>query len=74
MTWAHILTVLTRFVTAQDYALQSIRYDGWALKSVKTAVALGWIEDTANFNPNAPITRGEFTDLVNGALALYQTI
>ena len=74
LTWAHILTVLTRFVTAQDYALQSIRYDGWALKSVKTAVALGWIEDTANFNPNAPITRGEFTDLVNGVLALYQTI
>ena len=74
LTWAHILTVLTRFVTAQDYALQSIHYDGWALKSVKTAVALGWIEDTANFNPNAPITRGEFTDLVNGVLALYQTI
>ena len=74
LTWAHILTVLTRFVTAQDYALQSIRYDGWALKSVKTAVALGWIEDTANFNPNAPITRGEFTDLVNGVLALYQAI
>lgn len=74
LAWAHILTVLTRFVTVEDYNLQFVQYDGWALKSVQTAVALGWIEDTANFNPNAPITRGEFTDLVNGVLALYQII
>lgn len=74
LTWAHILTVLSRFVEPKTYTLQNIQYSGWALQSVQTAVALGWIGDYANFNPDAVITRGEFQQLVNGVLALYQTV
>lgn len=74
LTWAHILTVLSRFVEPTTYALQNIQYSGWALQSVQTAVALGWIGDYANFNPDAVITRGEFQQLVNGVLSLYQTV
>ena len=74
LTWAHIITVMTRFVEPQTYQLQNIQYDGWAIEAVQTAAALGWIEDRADLNPNAFITRGEFMDFVNNILALYQTI
>ena len=72
VTWSHILTILSRFVKPQEYTLQLINYNGWAVKSVQTAVALGWIEDSTNFAPDAAITRGELTRLINGVLALYQ--
>ncbi|MBQ2752835.1 MAG: S-layer homology domain-containing protein, partial [Firmicutes bacterium] len=74
LTWAHIITVMTRFVEPQTYELQNIQYDGWAAEAVQTAAALGWIEDRADLNPNAFITRGEFMDFVNNILAMYQTI
>lgn len=74
LTWAHILTVLCRFTELKAYTLKNIQYSGWALQSVQTAVALGWIGDYANFNPDAVITRGEFQQLVNGVLGLYRTI
>lgn len=74
LTWAHIVTVMTRFVKPQTYELKNIQYDGWAAEAVQTAAALGWIKDSADFNPNDFITRGEFTDFVNNILALYQTI
>lgn len=74
LTWAHIITVMTRFVKPQTYELKNIQYDGWAAEAVQTAAALGWIEDSADFNPNDFITRGEFTDFANNILALYQTI
>ena len=72
LTWAHIITILSRFVEQQDYDLQNIQYDGWALDAVQTAVALGWIEDSAEFNPDAIISRGQLVDLVNSVLAMYQ--
>lgn len=74
LTWAHIITVMSRFVEPQTYELQNIQYDGWAAEAVQTAAALGWIEDKADLNPNAFITRGEFMDFVNSILAMYQTI
>lgn len=74
LTWAHIITVMTRFVEPQTYELQNIQYDGWAAEAVQTAAALGWLEDRADFDPNAFITRGEFMDFVNSILAMYQTI
>lgn len=72
LTWAHIITVLSRFVEAQDYTLQNIQYDGWATDAVKTAVALDWIEDSIDFAPDKTITRGQFMDLVNGVIARYR--
>lgn len=72
VTWSHILTVLSRFVKPQEYTLHLINYNGWAVKSVQTAVALGWIKDSVTFAPDAAITRGELTQLINGVLALYQ--
>ena len=72
LTWGHIITVLSRFVEAQDYTLQNIQYYGWALDSVKTAVALGWIADQAAFNPDAAISRGELAYFVNYVLGLYR--
>ena len=72
MTWAQTITILSRFVEQQDYELQHIQYDGWALNAVQTAVALGWIEDSAEFNPDAIISRGELVQLVNSVLAMYQ--
>lgn len=74
LTWAQILTVLRRFVAPQAYTLQNIQYDGWAAEAIQTAAALGWIEDTADFAPNAVITRGEFVELVNGVLELNSTV
>lgn len=72
VTWAHVITILSRFVKPQKYTLQHINYNGWAVKSVQTAVALGWIEDSTDFMPDAAITRGELTRLINGVLALYR--
>lgn len=72
LTWGHIITVLSRFVEAEEYELQNIQYDGWALNAVKTAVALGWIEDDASFDPDAYITRGEFVAFVNSVLEKYR--
>lgn len=72
LTWGHIITVLSRFVDAQDFDLQNIQYEGWALQSIETAVALGWIEDDSSLNPDAIISRGEFVEFVNGVLARYR--
>ena len=72
VTWAQTITILSRFVEQQDYELQHIQYDGWALDAVQTAVALGWIEDHAAFNPDAIISRGELVQLVNSVLAMYR--
>lgn len=72
VTWAQIVTILTRFVEAQEIDLQHIQYDGWATPALKTAVALGWIEDSAAFSPDAIISRGELVQLVNSVLALYR--
>lgn len=72
LTWAHIITILSRFVEPQEYDLQNIQYNGWAANAVETAVALGWITDHAAFNPDAPITRGELAYFVNYVLGLYR--
>ena len=74
LTWAQILTVLSRFTEPKACALQHIQYDGWAVEAVQTAVALGWIEDSADFAPNAIISRGEFMQLVNSVLTLYRAV
>lgn len=74
LTWAQILTVLSRFTEPKACTLQHIQYDGWAVEAVQTAVALGWIEDSADFDPNAIISRGDFVELVNGVLALYRAV
>ena len=74
LTWAHALTVLTRFVKSENYTLQNIKYDGWAVKAVQTAVAHDWIRDRADFKPTASITLGEFVEFFNSILGLYQTI
>lgn len=71
VTWAQTITILSRFVEPQDYELQHIQYDGWAVDAVQSAVALGWIEDSPEFNPDAIISRGQLVDLVNSVLAMY---
>ncbi len=72
LTWEHIVTILSRFVEPQEYRLQNIKYDGWAVDAVETAVALGWIADHAAFNPDAAISRGELAYFVNYVLGLYR--
>lgn len=72
VTWAQTITILSRFVEAHDYQLQHIQYDGWALDAVQTAVALGWITDSADFDPDAIISRGELVQLINSVLAMYR--
>lgn len=71
LTWAQALTILTRFTEIQEYDLQYITYDGWALQAVETAAALGWIEDSVSLDINSIITRGDFVDLLNGVLEMY---
>lgn len=71
VTWAQVLTVLSRFTEPQEYDLQQIQCDGWAKTAIQTAVALNWIEDGADFNPNASISRGELVELINGVLEKY---
>lgn len=72
VTWAQIITILSRFVEPQSYEPQHIQYDGWAAQAIQTAVALDWIADSATLNPDAIISRGELVQLVNGVLAMYQ--
>lgn len=72
VTWSQILAVLSRFVEQKEYTLQHIQYDGWAKEAVQTAVALGWIEDSADLDPDAVISRGELVQLVNSVLTMYQ--
>ncbi len=72
LTWAHIITVMSRFVEPENCEVQNIQYDGWATNAVETAVALGWIADHASFNPNAAISRGELAYFVNIVLAMYR--
>lgn len=72
VSWAQIVTILTRFVEPQDYSLQYIQYGGWATQAIQTAVALEWIEDSADFDPDAVIGGAELTQLVNDVLALYR--
>lgn len=71
-TWAQLLTVLGRFVEQQECALQHIRYDGWARPAIETAIALGWIDDSAEIVPDDVITRGEAVDLINMVLKQYR--
>ena len=51
LTWAQLLTILSRFVEQEsDIALERISAaNHWAYHSIKTAVYHGWIEDTAAF-------------------------
>lgn len=72
VTWAQTITILSRFVEPQNYELQHIQYDGWAVDAVQTAVALGWITDHAAFNPDAAISRGELAYFINYVLGLYR--
>jgi len=72
LTWAHIITIMSRFVEQQEYQMQNIQYDGWAADAVETAVAIGWITDHAAFNPDAAISRGELAYFVNYVLGLYR--
>lgn len=72
LTWGHIITVLSRFEEAENYELQNISYDGWALQPIKTAVALGWLEDSPAVDPDNLITRGEFMSFVNSVLETYR--
>lgn len=72
VTWAQIITILTRFVEPQEHTLQHIQYSGWAEQAIQTAVSLGWIEDSADVTPDAVISRGELVRLVNGVLAMYR--
>ena len=71
-TWVQLLTVLGRFVERQECALQHFRYDGWARPAIETAVALGWIEDSAEIVPDDVITRGEAVELINMVLKQYR--
>lgn len=72
VTWAQALTVLSRFVEAQEWPLQYIQYNGWARQAMETAVALGWIEDSAKVAPDSTITRGEVVALINTVLEQYR--
>lgn len=70
LTWAQLLTILSRFVEqGSNIVLERINVaDHWAYNSIKTAVYHGWIEDTAVFEPDKPITRGEAVSIINTAL------
>lgn len=72
VTWAQLLTVLTRFVEPQEVDLRYIQYDGWATEAIQTAVVQGWIEDSAAFEPDAVISRGELVRFINGVLESYR--
>lgn len=72
VSWAQILTILSRFVEPQEYTLQHIQYEGWAQEAIQTAVVFEWIEDSADFDPDAVISRGELVQLVNSVLELYR--
>lgn len=72
VTWSQIITILTRFVEPENCELKYIQYNGWALEAIQTAVALGRVEDSSMFNPDAVISRGELVDLINTVLEQYQ--
>ncbi len=67
LTWAQFLTVLSRFADPKsDGSLTYIDAgQHWALESVKTAVAHGWIEDSRSFEPDRPIAGYEAMMVIN---------
>lgn len=70
LTWAQIVTIMSRFTAPQRIKLQSINVSGhWCEEYVQTAVFNGWLEDTAVFQPNALITRGDTVEYINNILA-----
>ena len=72
VTWAQMITVFSHFVEAQSYKLQNISYNGWARNAIETAVAYGWIEDRADFDPDAVMGRVELMRFINSVLELYR--
>lgn len=68
VTWAQTIVLLSRFVEGQDHTLQYITCPAWAQNAMQTAVYYRWIEDSAEFDAAAEITRGEFAELVNTVL------
>ena len=69
VSWAQIISVLSRFVEPQEYTLQHISSDDWVKQPIQTSVALGWITDSADFVPNAVISRGDLVKLINRVFA-----
>jgi len=76
LTWAQIVTIFTRFTVLQpDTELNNIDIGShWSAGYVKTAVARGWIDDTADFDVNALISRGEMVDFINRIFELERNI
>lgn len=72
VTWAQTITVFSHFVEVQSYKLQNISYNGWARNAIETAVAHGWIEDRADFDPDAVMGRVELMQFINSVLELYR--
>lgn len=71
LTWAQLVTVLTRFVPEQESRLQYIICPEWAKGAMQTAIYYGWILDVPYLKPNAPVTRGEATAFINIVLEQY---
>ena len=60
------------FNVSTDYLLGRKNNSPLDLSGLTAAVALNWIEDRADFTPDAVISRGELVQLVNNVLELYR--
>lgn len=62
LTRAEMVSLFARFVEPQ--AAPSVHFEHWASGAFQTAVSLGWLPHTSDFNHNAEVTIQEFVDFV----------
>jgi hypothetical protein len=67
LSWSQLITIFARFVEMQtDIEFDNINIgEHWSVENIKTAVARGWIEDSADFSPDSLVTGGELVRFIN---------
>ena len=69
MTYAQMIMIFARFTEAKETATKHLDITGhWAESGVKTAVALGWMEDHA-VDLQATVTLNDFVSFLSRVTA-----
>ena len=66
LTRAEMVTLFARFVEPQGYP--AIQLEHWSAGAIQTAVALGWLQFSGDFDPEAEVSVQEFIDFALSVL------
>lgn len=65
LTWGELITVFARFAGDEETPPPEAYTGGhWARDSINTAISLGWIEYTVDFDPGEPVSSGEMASFI----------